>query len=225
MDNEYLRANRETWNAWTRINAASAHDDVAGFGAGKSTLNRIERDELGDVTGKALLPLQCHFGLDTLSWARSGARVTGVDCADEAIVLATALAAETGLGARFIRADIYDLPGVLAETFDIVYTSGGVLFWLKDLDRWAEIVAHFLAPGGTFSLLEQHPFINIFDNDPQVTGFNVRWPYFHTPQPVATEAQGTYADPAAAHHTTELVELWSGRGHHREHPRGLAHRV
>src|SRR5205823_6131285 len=99
--------------------------------------NSIERDELGDVAGKALLHLQCHFGLDTLSWARLGARVTGMDFADDAIALATSLADEVGLDARFIRADIYDLPDVLTETFDIVYTSGGVLFWLKDLDRWA----------------------------------------------------------------------------------------
>src|SRR4051812_5343707 len=98
---EYTRANREMWNAWTRINAASAHYDVAGFRAGKSTLNSIERDELGDVAGKALLHLQCHFGLDTLSWARLGARVTGMDFADAAIALATSLADEVGLDARF----------------------------------------------------------------------------------------------------------------------------
>jgi SAM-dependent methyltransferase len=207
MDDEYTQANRELWNAWTRINAASDHYDVAGFRAGKSTLNSIEQDELGEVTGKSLLHLQCHFGLDTLSWARRGAQVTGIDFADESIALATALAAETGLGARFICADIYDLPNVLTETFDIVYTSGGVLFWLKDLDRWAEIVSHFVSPGGTFYLLELHPFINIFDNDPQVTGFNVRWPYFHTPQPVAAETQGTYADPSAEYHATEYS--WS----------------
>jgi SAM-dependent methyltransferase len=198
----YTRANRANWNAWTALNAASAHYDVAGFEAGTSTLNAIERDELGAVAGKSLLHLQCHFGLDTLSWARLGAAATGVDFAEEAVALAQELNRDAGLDARFMCADLYDLPAALTGTFDIVYTSGGVLFWLKDLDRWAEIVAHFLAPGGVFYLLEMHPVINVFDRQ-DATGLRVAYPYFHTREPIPFTTTGTFADPGAGHETVE----------------------
>lgn len=199
---DYTRANRANWNAWTAINAASAHYDVAGFKAGKLTLNAIERGELGDVSGKSLLHLQCHFGLDTLSWARLGAAVTSVDFAEDAITLARSLSREAGLDARFVCADLYDLPTALTGTFDIVYTSGGVLFWLKDLARWAAIVAHFLAPGGVFYILEMHPVINVFDRQ-DATGLHVVYPYFHAGEPLPLPVTGTYADPEAGHETVE----------------------
>ena len=109
----------------------------------------------------------------------------GVDFSPEAIKLARSLADETGLDARFVCADLYDLPGALDERFDVVFTSYGVLFWLKDLARWAEIVARFLKPGGTFYVVELHPFVNVFDNEDDVTDFRVRWPYFHAAGPVA----------------------------------------
>lgn len=130
---DYTQQNREHWNARTAVNAHRY--DIAGFKAGKSTLGPIELEELGDVAGKSLLHLQCHFGLDTLSWARLGAEVTGVDFSDDAIALAERLSQETGLDARFLCTDIYELPKVLNDKFDIVYTSGGVLFWLSDLDQ------------------------------------------------------------------------------------------
>src|SRR3954449_776326 len=125
---EALSDNQALWDAWTRIHVPSAFYDVASFrdGTRPIRLADYELDEVGPVEGRTLLHLQCHFGLDTLSWARLGARVTGMDFADDAIALATSLAEETDLGARFICADIYDLPDVLPETFDIVYTSGGV---------------------------------------------------------------------------------------------------
>ena len=152
-----LETNRVNWNERTPVHAASDFYDVAGFKAGRNTLKAIEREEVGDVTGKTLLHLQCHFGLDTMSWARLGARATGVDFSDDAIALARALNAEAGTDARFIRSDVYDLPRVLAEEFDIVFTSYGVLCWLPDLDRWAEVVCRFLKPGGTFYMVEFHP--------------------------------------------------------------------
>lgn len=202
----YTQANRTNWNAWTEINATSAFYDVAGFKSGKSTLHSIERDELGDVSGKTLLHLQCHFGLDTLSWARLGAKVTGVDFSDKSIALAQSLAQELGLDARFICSDIYDLPNVLNEKFDIVFTSYGVLFWLSDLQKWGEIVAHFLKPGGIFYIVEHHPFANVYDeNNP--TDLQILYPYFHTAEPVGLETQGTYADPDATYSTTEYA--WS----------------
>ena len=160
-------------------------------------LNPIELEEMGDVTGKSLLHLQCHFGMDTLSWARRGAKVTGVDFSDKAIDLARSLAKELGIAADFICSDIYKLSAVLDEKFDIVYTSAGVLCWLPDLKRWAEIISHFLKPGGFFYILEGHPFSGIFDDSPDATEPEVKYSYFHTPEPADWDPEGDYADPDA----------------------------
>ncbi|MFQ5570033.1 MAG: class I SAM-dependent methyltransferase [Rhodothermales bacterium] len=191
---DYSDVNRALWNRWTRIHQRSAFYDVDGFKAGKSSLMRIEREELGDVSGKSLLHLQCHFGLDTLSWARAGARVTGVDFAEEAIALARSLSEELSIPATFVCADLYELPEVLAERFDIVFTSYGVLPWLADIDRWARIAAHFLKPGGTFYLVEFHPFLNVLDD----TGEQITYPYFGRAEPLSFDVEGSYADPDAA---------------------------
>ena len=124
---EYLKKNRELWNEITPIHARSAFYDVEGFKKGRSTLDSIELEELGDVSGKSLLHLQCHFGLDTLSWARRGAKVTGVDFSDEAITQARSLSEETSIKANFICSNIYDLPDVIEDQFDIIFTSYGIL--------------------------------------------------------------------------------------------------
>src|SRR5512136_2825848 len=139
------------------IHVRSPFYDVAGFKAGKNSLKSVELAEVGDVGGKRLLHLQCHFGMDTLSWARLGARVTGVDYAPQAIDLARELAREAGLEADFICASIYDLPERLTGTFDIVFTSYGVLCWLPDLPAWGRVIAHFLRPGGIFYIADGHP--------------------------------------------------------------------
>src|SRR5881398_394689 len=140
---DHTSANRANWDAWAAINAASANYDVAGFKAGKLSLNRIEREELGEVAGKSLLHLQCHFGLDTLSWARLGARVTGVDFSDQAIQLARTISKDVGIDANFICANIYDLPVAFppAAEFDIVFTSYGAIGWLPDLHVWGQLIA------------------------------------------------------------------------------------
>lgn len=191
---EYRRANRSLWNNWTALHAGSrsAYYDVAGFKAGASTLRPIEIAELGDVSGRSLLHLQCHFGLDTLSWARRGARVTGVDFSDRAIALARSLAAELGHAARFVQSDVYDLPATLSGAFDIVFTSYGVLYWLPDLRRWAEVVAHFLSPGGTFYLVDHHPFAAMLDGTAGAA-LRVTAPYFHGPEPERVASYGSYA--------------------------------
>src|SRR5579864_4514537 len=158
----YCEANRQMWNAWTPYHVESGFYDVEGFKRGqrrdRAGNDALEIEAVGDVVGKSLLHLQCHFGLDTLSWARRGATVTGVDFSEEAIRAARALAADVGVPAAFIQSDIYELPGRLRGEFDIVFTSHGVLGWLPDLDRWAGVVAHFLRPGGRFCLIEGHPF-------------------------------------------------------------------
>ena len=192
----YKQANRSLWNEWTHIHEGSEFYDLEGFKAGRSSLNSFEIEELGDVTGKSLLHLQCHFGMDTLSWARRGACVTGVDFSDEAIRLAESLNEELGLDGEFVCSDIYELPEVLQGEFDIVYTSQGVLAWLPDLQRWAEVAARFLKPGGTFYIAEYHPSAWVFD-DEQSEELKVRYPYFPGPEPLVFEVRGSYADPQA----------------------------
>lgn len=194
-DGEYasfFEANMELWNLKTPVHAASAFYDLAAFRAGKSSLNSVELAEVGEVQGKTLLHLQCHFGQDTLSWARLGAKVTGVDFSEEAIQLARQLNGELQLQARFVCANVYSLPQHLEGTFDIVFTSYGVIGWLPDLEEWAQVVAHFLRPGGAFHLVEFHPVVWMYDQ-----GFEkITYSYFNT-GPIAEESTGTYADRSA----------------------------
>ncbi|MCY3837539.1 MAG: class I SAM-dependent methyltransferase [Gammaproteobacteria bacterium] len=180
--------NRANWNERTRVHAGSDFYDVAGFRAGRITLNRFERAGVGDVRGKSLLHLQCHFGLDTLSWARLGAKATGIDISDDAIRLARDLNDQVGLDARFIRSNIYDLPRVLDGEFDVVYTAMGVLAWLPDLEGWAEVVSRYLKPGGLFYLLEIHPASQVFDDETTLGSrhdLRVRYGYFPNPEGMA----------------------------------------
>jgi SAM-dependent methyltransferase len=190
---KYFDANRGLWNGWARINAGSEFYDVESFKAGKTSLQQIEIDELGDVTGKSLLHFQCHFGLDTMSWARRGARVTGADLSDEAISIARSLSEDLRIEAKFINSNIYDLPKVLEGEFDIVFTSYGALCWLPDLRRWAETIRHFLKAGGVFYIVEFHPYIGILDYEKGIIGES----YFYNSEPLTYEEQGNYADPEA----------------------------
>lgn len=186
-------ANRALWNEWTAVHEASAFYDLAAFKAGRDTLRPLEIAELGDVSGKTLLHLMCHFGQDTLCWARRGARVTGADLSDKAIDLARSLATELGLEARFLVGDIYDLPARLDERFEIVFTSWGVLTWLSDLPRWGRLVADYLAPGGSFYLAEIHPVAMALDvRDDGVLAFD----YSYLSEGAAGRYESTsYADP------------------------------
>ncbi len=191
----YKNANLALWNEITPVHARSAFYDLDGFKRGKSTLRQLEIDELGEVAGKSLLHLQCHFGMDTMSWARLGASVTGVDFSDVAIDLAQSLAEELGLDARFVCSNVYDLPENLSGQFDIVYTGIGAICWLQDLTRWAEIIALFLKPGGTFYIYDGHPFTAMFENERDTTGYRVAYPYFQGPEPLRFEPDGDYAEP------------------------------
>ncbi len=216
----YQHANLALWNEWAEINAKSKSYDLPGFLAGRCALKSIELEELGEVAGRSLLHLQCHFGLDTLSWARRGAHVTGVDFSDRAVALAQGIAREAGLEARFLCSDLYALPDRLAGQFDIVFTSYGVLCWLRDLPRWAEISAHFLKPGGTFYIAEFHPFLYVLDETPG--DLRVAHPYFYHPEPTAWAVKGSYADREAkvnqpvdyewAHSLGEIVSALAAAG-------------
>lgn len=179
-----LEQNRRNWNERVPVHVASSFYDVAGFKAGRITLHDIERREVGAVAGRSLLHLQCHFGLDTMSWARLGASATGVDFSAAAIATARGLNAELGLPARFVESNVYDLPGVLDEQFDFVYSGVGVLCWLPDLDEWAQVVARFLKPGGTFYLFDTHPLLGVFESTAggaDIADLRVRYGYFPDP--------------------------------------------
>jgi SAM-dependent methyltransferase len=150
---------------------------------------------VGEVHGKTLLHLQCHIGTDTLSWARAGAIATGVDFSAESIALARRLSRELGIEAAFHQANVYDLQEALPRRFDIVYTSRGVLCWLRDLDEWARIIASHLVPGGFFYIMETHPICNIFDAT-EPGELAITHPYFHRPEPTLWDDDGPdYADP------------------------------
>jgi SAM-dependent methyltransferase len=142
------------------------------------------------VTGLDLLHLQCHFGLDTISWARLGARVTGVDFEPNAIETARSLAKEPGVEARFVCSTVDDLPDVLDGQFDVVFTSYGVLDWLPDLDRWAGVIAHFLRPGGCFHLVEFHPVLGALSSGTEP----VVKPWYFIGGPHRFEGEDDYAD-------------------------------
>ncbi len=200
MSDPFLQANRALWDEWTELHlhSASAYDElIAKLKASGSVLDEDEQAELGDVSGKTLLHLQCHLGLTSLSLARLGASVTGVDWTEQAIAYARSLSQTLGLPAEFICADVYDLPSMLDRRFDIVYASDGVLAWLPDLERWAEIVAHFLKPGGTFYLCDMHPIRHIL-NMPRLDAFcaPIEHRYFGR-DPVRVQERGSYAAPDA----------------------------
>lgn len=188
----YLEKNKQSWNNKVAYHLASEFYAVDDFIKGKSSLNSFELDLLGDVKGKSILHLQCHFGQDTLSLARMGAHATGVDLSDKAITEANNLAQKINTKADFICCDVYDLPNHLNKQFDIVFTSYGTIGWLPDLSKWANVISHFLKPGGKFVFAEFHPVVWMFDNDFK----NVGYSYFNTGPIVETES-GTYADKSA----------------------------
>jgi SAM-dependent methyltransferase len=181
----FIDSNKALWDDWTTKGFSPGFYKLERFKAGGEVLQGFEIEEVGDVSGKTLLHLQCHFGLDTLAWARHGARVTGVDFSEESINLARKLAADVGLDdARFVCSDVYGLPDVLDQSFDVVYTSFGVLAWLPDLRRWARVVDHFLAPGGTFYIAEYHPFPLVFDEERGIVDPKITNRYFPGSEPI-----------------------------------------
>jgi SAM-dependent methyltransferase len=209
---ERLENNRNLWNEYALLHEDSEFYGLAAFleDAERIEIRDFEREAVGDVAGKSLLHLQCHFGMDTLSWARLGARVTGVDFSPRAIEIAQRVAADAGIrGARFVCANVLELDSVLDERFDVVYTSRGVLIWLPDLTRWAQVVARSLKPDGIFYIHEGHPMATVWDDEAPVSeGPRLRYPYFESDRPFtwSTEGEGTYAVPDATIQTPVSYE-------------------
>lgn len=191
-EDNYIEINRQSWNNRVATHLKSEFYDLEHFIKGKTSLNRFELDLLGDVKGKTILHLQCHFGQDSISLSRLGAEVTGVDLSDKAIESAKQIAAETNANAKFICCDIYDLPNHLEGQFDIVFTSYGTIGWLPDLDKWAKIVSRYLKQNGKFVFVEFHPVVWMFDDNFEKIAYN----YFKSDAIIETE-NGTYADKTA----------------------------
>jgi ubiquinone/menaquinone biosynthesis C-methylase UbiE len=191
--NIFFKANKELWNKRVGIHVNSEFYNLASFKDGKTSLNELELKALGNVKGISVLHLQCHFGMDTISWAREGAIVTGMDFSEEAINTARNLAKEMNVKADFICSDVYDLPQNLDQKFDIVFTSYGVIGWLPDLNKWASVINHFLKPGGIFFIAEFHPVLWMMDDD----FIRLKYSYFNDGV-IETQSEGTYGDRNAA---------------------------
>ncbi|MFK5958734.1 MAG: class I SAM-dependent methyltransferase [Lutibacter sp.] len=188
---KYFEVNKDTWDKKVRIHSKSEFYDVEGFKKGKTSLNKYELDELGDVNGKTLLHLQCHFGQDTLSLSRLGAKCTGIDLSGEGIKQARFLNDELGLNATFIESNLYDIPKNVNDKFDIVFASYGVIGWLPDLKTWGKIIANKLKSSGVFYLIEFHPIVWMFDflqTPPKLT-----YPYLQS-EVIYEEYKGTYTN-------------------------------
>lgn len=191
MEN-YLEVNKNSWNAKVETHLKSDFYFVEEFLKGRSSLNSIELELLGDIKGKSILHLQCHFGQDSISLSRLGAEVTGIDLSDKAIETAKELTKKCNTVTEFICTDLYSLPEVLDRKFDIVFTSYGTIGWLPDLSRWANIINTFLNPGGRFIMAEFHPAVWMFDEDFTKISYN----YFNE-SPIIETYEGTYADQSA----------------------------
>lgn len=185
----YLQINKQTWNNKVAIHVDSDFYQQNEFLKGKITLPQTDLDALGDVSGKRILHLQCHFGQDSLSLARLGAKVTGIDFSNKAIETAKQVNSELGLDAKFICCDVYETLEHITEKYDIVYTSYGTIGWLPDLDKWAEVISGALKPNGKLVFFEFHPVVWMFDND-----FNEIFYNYFKSEPIKEEETGTYAD-------------------------------
>ena len=199
---EYRLVNRDNWDSRVDIHYGSELYGVERFTSNPDHIGSIvdfDKDIVGDVTGKRLLHLQCHIGTDTLSWARLGADVTGVDFSEKSIEAARRLSRESSTPGRFVVAELYDSPSVVDETFDIVYTGVGAICWLPDIRGWAEVVSSFLEPGGTFFIREGHPIMWALDWEDQ-ENLTLKYPYFEGSPPLEFSDDSTYAGEGSLEH-------------------------
>lgn len=191
FNKKYFETNKDTWNKKVKVHAESVMYDLEAFKKGKSSLMPYELEALGDVIGKSLLHLQCHFGQDTLSWSRLGAKCVGVDLSDEGVKLAQQLNEELNLDTEFVCCNVLDISEFIAEQFDIVFTSYGVIGWLPDLKPWGKMIAKRLKKGGTFYMVEFHPIVWMFD---YLEGKPIMKYGYNQDEVIYEEYQGTYAN-------------------------------
>ncbi len=192
--NKYFEVNKATWNEKVKVHAKSEMYDLEAFKNGKSSLMQYELKALGDVKGKSLLHLQCHFGQDSLSWSRLGAKCVGVDLSNEGIKLAQQLNKELNLDAEFVCCNVLDTSKYVKEKFDIVFTSYGTIGWLPDLKPWAKMIAERLKSGGTFYIAEFHPIVWMFD---YTKGKPIMQYGYMQDEVIYEEYEGTYANQSS----------------------------
>jgi len=198
---EAIEANRANWDE--RVSSHLLAYDVEGFIADSARLSGTVRDDYAvmaphlagrSVAGLSLLHLQCHIGTDTLSWARLGATVTGIDFSPEATAAARQIASRAGITARFIDSDVDSAAIACNAQFDVVYTGNGALMWLPDLARWAGTVAALLRPGGLFYIRDVHPVLQAVDDQRDDGALVLTAPYFGTGHAQTYADATTYAD-------------------------------
>jgi len=202
MQPKYIESNRKNWNERVPFHMTSELYAIEDFKKGKRELRPFEKELFGHLKGKKVVHLMCHIGLDTISLAKEGAEVTGLDLADDAIVEAKKLAQECKVKVNFVAGNVYEADKILTEKFDIVYLSYGVLCWLNDLTKLFEVVKNLLVPGGRFVLIDDHPFLAMLNKDLQI-----EHAYFSNNEPERVEPEGTYAD-RTADIKTESYQWW-----------------
>ncbi|MEM7275957.1 MAG: class I SAM-dependent methyltransferase [Actinomycetota bacterium] len=190
-------------------------DRLAGDPAAISAAVGFDRPYLGDLSGLLGVHLQCHLGTDTLSLARLGASMTGLDFSPAAVEAARGIVARCGADVDIVEGDVYRAPELLGRTFDLVYTGVGAINWLPDLTRWAEVAAALLRPGGRFHLTEGHPMLMTLDDDSRPDRIILTYPYFdgaptmRFDEPHSYVGSGTVASPEQyewAHHPASVVQ-------------------
>lgn len=189
---KHFAANEANWDERVGLHAEGEFYDLERFKKGGLSFVANENEEVGDVVGKSLLHLQCHFGLDTLSWSRLGAKAVGLDFSEKAIQTARTLNDELSLDAEFICGNVYDAPKLINRQFDVVFTSVGVLCWLPDLKNWAKVISQCLKPGGLFYIKDGHPFVHTLEQDDD-GNLLPTYPYFHNTEAQRWEEESTYA--------------------------------
>jgi SAM-dependent methyltransferase len=212
---EHRDANRAMWDERSPAHAASPDYAVQQLITDPNRLSDVVRFDvprLGAVSGLRGVHLQCHIGTDTISLARLGARMTGLDFSGAALVIAREIAQSAGVTVDYVESDVYDAPEVLGgNAFDLVYTGVGALVWLPDVRRWAEVVAQLLRPGGRLFLREGHPVLWALD-ETRTDAIAFGYPYFEHTEPMRFDASGTYVETDAVFTNTESREWNHGMG-------------
>ncbi len=205
---DYLAVNRANWDERAAAHATSPDYQVDALLADPKRLSQVvafDRPRLGDLGGLTGLHLQCHIGTDTLSLARLGATMTGLDLSPASLAQARGIAARAGVPIEYVEADVYSAPAALPDRrFDLVFTGIGALCWLPDIDGWAGVVDTLLAPGGRLFLREGHPMLWALD-ETRTDDLVVGYPYFETEEPLEDDDPGSYvATDGAFEHTVSL---------------------
>ena len=197
---KWLDINRDSWDQRAKTHLNSDFYDLDGFKKGKNTLNSIEIGLLGNIENKKILHLQCHFGLDTFSLEQLGARVVGIDFSPLSNSYAADIKKEMGYTADFFCSNIYDLDLRNSHDFDMVFCSYGICGWLPDLNKWAQIISKHLKSGDTFTIVDFHPSVWMFDDDFK----NISYSYFNN-KPYVEVENGSYA---SKNNKEEITSIW-----------------